>query len=119
MSNKKPLANVFAQFAGHEVKTAVIEALGGVEIKYRTLTMKEADEFQKKTVKGFDADGKADFNFDAIGQLRNEKIALCLLAPNETTVEELENLSAEAAKGLIEIEGLITGTADVTDEEGN
>ncbi len=119
MAEKKPLANVFAQFAGHEAKTAVIEALGGVEIKYRTLTVKEADEFQRKTVKGFDSEGKADFNFDAISQLRNEKIALCLLAPNETTVEELENLSSEASKGLLEIEALITGTADLTDEEGN
>ena len=113
----KPLDNVFAQFAGHETKTATVEALGA-EIKYRTLTMKESDDFQKKTVKGFDKDGKPDFNFNAISQLRNEKISLCMIEP-KMTVKELEALSAEASKALIEIEALVSGTADLTDSEGN
>tara|TARA_R110000772_G_scaffold5454_1_gene19457 strand:- start:11608 stop:11958 length:351 start_codon:yes stop_codon:yes gene_type:complete len=114
---KTGLDNVFAQFAGHTEETAMIKALGA-EIKYRTLTMKESDDFQKKTVKGFDSDGKPDFNFDAIAQLRNEKIALCMIEP-KMTVKELEQLSAGASSALIEIESLITGTAGVIDEEGN
>lgn len=118
MANSKQLSNVFAQFAGHEEKTAVIEALGGAEIKYRTLTMKESDAFQKKTVKGFDVEGKPTFNFDDINDIRNEKIALCMIEPSMTT-KELEELSAEASKALIEIENLISGTADLVDEEGN
>ena len=114
---EKKLAGVFAQFAGHETKTAMVEALGA-EIKYRTLTMKESDDFQKRTVKGFDKDGKPDFNFDAISQLRNEKIALCMVEP-KMTIKDLEGLSSEAGKSLLEIEALISGTADLTDEEGN
>jgi hypothetical protein len=115
---KENLANVFAQFAGHEPKTAKIKALDNAEIKYRTLTMKEADDFQKKTIKGFDSDGKPQFDFDAIGDIRNEKISLCLLEP-KMTIKELEALSSEASKALIEIEALVSGTVDMIDDEGN
>lgn len=114
----KVTGNIFAQFAGHEIKTATIEALGGAEIKYRTLTIKEADDFQKKLLKGFDADGKPDFNFDKMSEIRNEKIALCMIEP-KMTVKELEDLSAEAGKALGEIDGLISGTTGLIDEEGN
>lgn len=115
---EKKFATIFAQFAGHEIKTAKIKALGDQEIKYRTLTVKEADEFQKKTIKGFDSDGKPEFNFDAISQLRNEKIALCMIEP-KATIEDLEGLEADGAKALYEIEALISGTEALTDEKGN
>ena len=99
--------NIFAQFAGHEVKTATIEALDGAEIKYRTLTIKEADDFQKKMIKSFNDEGKPELNFDAMSKVRNEKIALCLIEP-KMTVKELEELSAEAGKALAEIEALVS-----------
>lgn len=114
----KVTENIFAPFVGHEVKTATIEALGGAEIKYRTLTIKEADDFQKKMIKGFDGEGKPELNFDAMSTVRNEKIALCLIEP-KMTVKELEGLSSEAGKALGEIESLISGTADLVDDEGN
>ncbi len=114
----KILANVFAQFQGHEPKKAFIEALGGAEIEYRTLTMKENDDFQKRTVKGFDSEGKPEFNYDEFSKIKYEKVAMGLIEP-AMTVEELNALDGEAAKAIAEIEALISGTSELVDEEGN
>ena len=113
--NMAKLANVFAQFQGHEPKTATV---GDFEIKYRTLTIAESDGFQKRTVKGFDSDGKPQFNFNEISKIRYEKVSMGLIEP-KITVKELEAMEADASKTIIEIEALISGTEDTTDEEGN
>ena len=112
------LANVFAQFQGHTEKKANIKALDGAEITYRTLTMKENDAFQKRTVKGFDSEGKPEFNFDEFSKIKYEKIALGLIEP-VMTVAELEDLDGDATKVLNEIEALISGTKELVDDEGN
>ena len=115
MANK---ANVFAQFQGHPPKTATIKALDGAEITYRSLTMAESDAFQKRSVNGFDSEGKPDINFDELTKIRYEKIALGLIEP-KMTVKDLADLDASAAKALSEIEALISGNEEVVDEEGN
>ena len=83
-----------------------------------TLTVSEADGFQKRSIKGFDENGKPEFNFDEINDIRYEKIALCLIEP-KMTVDDLRNLDASATKALIEIEAVISGMVEEPlDSEG-
>lgn len=114
----KTIPTAFAKFMGGETKTATVKELDGAEIQYRTLTVKENDDFNKKLMKGVDDNGKPIFDYDNMSNLRYEKIALCLIEP-KMTVEELSSLDSSATKALIEIEGLISGlTADELDDEG-
>ncbi len=98
-----------------EEKKAVIEALDGYEITYRDLTMKENDEFTKRFVKGYGADGKTpEIDFDEATKIKYEKAALVLIDPVKT-VKELEGMGAHALKAINEINALVA--PDEEDEE--
>jgi len=115
------MKNIFAQFAGAGEKTATLttEPLKGQTIKYRELTMVESDEFTKKLVKGYDADGKPELDMDGLTEAKYEKAALCLIDP-AVTVELLKSFDNSFAAVLTEINGLIDGKDDSEeDEEGN
>ena len=103
-----------------EEKKAVIEALGEYEITYRDLTMKESDDFSKRLVKGYGADGKTpELDFDEASKIKYEKIALILIDPKKT-VEELEGMGAKAILAINEINALIEPELDDEDEpKGN
>ena len=115
------MKNIFAQFAGATEKEATLttEPLAGKKIKYRELTMIEADIFTKKLVKGYDADGKPELNMDGLTESKYEKAAMCLIDP-AVTVEDLKGFDGSFADVLTEINTLIDGKElDGDEEEGN
>ena len=111
------MKNIFAQFAGATEKEATLttEPLAGKKIKYRELTMIEADGFTKKLVKGYDADGKPELDMDGLTEAKYEKAAMCLIDP-AVTVEELKGFDGSFADVLTEINTLIDGK-EIEDED--
>ena len=116
----KAYANAFDMFNANEVKTAKIEALGGAEIKYRELTMTEADSFSQRLIKDYGADGsKPVIDFDEATKLKYEKVALVLIEP-KMSVKDLMMLPSSAVGAINEINTLLDGSADDSvDKEGN
>jgi hypothetical protein len=116
------MKNIFAQFAGATEKEATLttEPLAGKKIKYRELTMIEADQFTKRLVKGYDSEGKPELDMEGLTESKYEKAALCLIEPT-VTVEELKGFDGSFADVLTEINTLIDGKeiADEDEDEGN
>ena len=114
---KTDFSKAFAKFENHEVKTATIKALGA-DIQYRELTMQENDEFTKRLIKDFGADGKdAEIDFNEANEIKYEKVALMLIEP-KMTVEQLKALPASAIEAINEINAL-GDVKDGIDKEGN
>ena len=112
------MMNPFDAFKALTPITSKIEALDGAEITYRKLTMKESDDFSERIVKGYDSDGKPELNMDQLSDITYEKIALCMIEP-KMTVEELKELSVDAAPAITEIAKLIEKKKQDVDDEGN
>ena len=114
------MKNIFAQFAGATEKEAVLESelMKGETIKYRELTMVESDDFTKRLVKGYDADGKPELDMEGLTEVKYEKAALCLIDP-AVTIDLLKSFDSSFGDVLTEINGLIDGKKDEVDEEGN
>jgi len=112
-------SNAFAKFANHEVKTAMIKALGA-EIKYRDLTMAEVDVFSKRMIKGYGEDNRTpEIDFDEATEIKYEKVAMIMIEP-KMTVEQLKALPAAAIEAINEINALVDGdNEDGIDEKGN
>jgi hypothetical protein len=116
----KAYANAFDMFNANEVKTAKIEALNGAEVKYRELTMTEADSFSQRLIKDYGTDGsKPVIDFDEATKIKYEKASLVLIEP-KMSVEDLRALPSSAMGAINEINALIDGSDDDSvDEEGN
>jgi hypothetical protein len=110
--------NPFDIFRTEIEKTAHVEALDG-DIKYRELTMGEADAFNKRLLKDYTGSGEPTIDMAEATRIGYEKIELCLIEP-KMTVPQLQKLPASASKAINEIIRLIDGTTEeVVDEEGN
>ncbi len=110
--------DAFALFTT-EPKTAVIKALGDVEITYRELSMLENDKFAERMVKGYGGeDGLTpQMDYKEATKIKYEKVSAMLLDPKKT-VEELEAMGSSAQAAFTEILAL-GGEKDMVDEEGN
>ncbi len=109
--------NPFSIFQDTE-KTAFIKSLNA-EIRYRELSMAEADAFNKRFIKDYRVgDDTPNVDMTEVTKIAYEKIAICMIEP-EMTVEELKNLGASASKAIQEIGKLIDGREDEDDKEGN
>ncbi len=111
--------NPFDIFTKKTIKKAKIKALGNVEVKYRDLTMAEADAFSKRLVKDYGIDGSTpSIDFDEANEIKYEKAALILVEP-KVTVEYLKSLPSAAMKAVAEINALIENEDVGLDDEGN
>ena len=114
----KTMMNPFDAFKGLAAHKAKIEALNGYEITYRKLTRAEADAFNDRIVKEYDANGKPIIDMKAITDIVYEKIALCLIEP-KMTIEELKALEADSDTAMSEIVKLLEKQPEKKDDEGN
>jgi hypothetical protein len=112
------MSNVFDIFKGTEQHTVKIKALGDKEITYRDLTMQESDAFTSKLVTGYDEKGKPKLNYEALNQLKYDKLSLVLVDP-KMTVKDLEILSAHALSAINEILELVDGRDDEEEDKDN
>ena len=118
---KTTYANAFDLFNATEEKTAKIETLGGLEIKYRELTMFETDGFAKRLIKDYGSDGSTPtIDFDEASEIKYEKMALAMIEP-AVTVDELKKKPTSFGVVVNEIVALIDGREeeDELDEKGN
>jgi len=110
--------NPFGIFNATEEKTAFIEALNA-DIKYRLLTMNEADNFNKRLLKDYKGVGEPTVDLSEASAISYEKIALCLIDP-KMTVADLKALPTSASKAIGQISKVIEGSTDDEDKsEGN
>ena len=110
------MGNPFDVFRKDLEKTATVEGLDG-EIKYRELTMGEADAFNKRLLKDYDGKGDPSIDMNEATKIGYEKIELCMIEP-KMTVKQLQKLPASASKTINAIIRLIDGNTDeVIDEE--
>ena len=121
---KKQYLNPFAMFANVEVKTAKIKALGGAEIKYRELTLRENDEFNERMVKDFDPTngGNPTVDIAEAQKIKYERVALMLDVMGDATItaESLRDLPGSASDAIDEILDLQKDSEEsVVDEKGN
>lgn len=108
--------NPFDQFLTSE-KTVHIEALGA-DIRFRDLTMGEADAFNKRLLKDYDGKGDPSIDLAEATKINYEKIALALIEP-KMSVTKLQALGTTASVAINEIIKAIDGREDGVDEEGN
>ena len=110
------MANPFDVFTKTE-KTTFIEALDA-EIKFRDLTMAEADAFNKRLLKDYNGKGDPTIDLAEATAINYEKVALALIEP-KMTVKDLKALPTSASKAIGEIIKAIDGKEEGLDEEGN
>ena len=115
----KAVNNPFSKFTEHTTLTATIKALGA-DIKYRELTMDEADQFNIRLMGEERGIGQErSFNMKDATEIAYEKIALCLIEP-AMSIDDLKALPASASAAINEISKLIEGQVDeMSDKEGN
>ena len=91
--------NPFDQFKV-EVKTAVIESMGGATIKYRELTIKESDDIRSSMITGYDVKtGNPNVDVTKALDSQYEKASLMLVEP-KMSVEDLQGLGAGALDAI-------------------
>ena len=102
-----------------EEKTAHSETLG-IYIKYRHLTRKENADFKAELLNGYDKEtGNPIFNIDKVDEVNVKKACAMLIEP-AVTLEELDQIDANIADGLVsEVLALSGEDGDQIDEEGN
>mgnify|MGYP006899555853 CR=1 FL=1 len=91
-----------------KTKKVKIKALDGKEVTIQELTIAQANEFYKRIVKGFGADGKAEINYSELGDIKIEKVAIGLVEP-KISFSELKSLSNQAMPAIDEIAEAIDG----------
>ena len=112
------MVNPFDVFRKDLEKTAKIDGLEG-EIKYRELTMGEADSFNKRLLKNYNGKGDPTVDMNEATKIGYEKLELCMLEP-KMTVKQLQKLPTSAGKAINAIIKLIDGIDDaIIDDEGN
>ena len=113
--------NPFDQFRAGVEKKAHIKAFD-YEITYRELSMREADAFNKRLLKGYKGKGDPDIDIAEATKIAYEKIAMCLIDP-ALTVSELGDMGVSATPAINEIAKLLEGKQEEmleeADEKGN
>lgn len=112
MANTK--ANPFSLFTLGE-QTVFIEALNA-EVTFRSLTMSESDEFNKRLLKGYTGKGDPQVDMNEATKINYEKVAMCLISP-KMSIEDLKALPVTANKAIGEIAKAIDGRTDEDEAE--
>jgi len=123
MATKKYI-NPFAVFENSETKTASIKALGGAEIKYRELTVREGDAFAARMVKDFDPSKGDNQSVDIpeAQKIKYEKVALMLDVMGDATLtadyfRDLQGPARDAIDEILDLQQSVED--DALDDEGN
>lgn len=95
------MANPFDSYK-LKTKKVKIKALDNAEVTIQELTVAQSADFYKRVIKGFDADGKAQLNYDELAEIKLEKVASGMLEP-KMTIEELKELGNGANIAIDEI----------------
>ena len=93
--------SIFDKFS-LKTKKVKIKALDNAEVTIQELTIAQANDFYKRVVKGFGADGKAEINYNELGDIKLEKVAIGLVEP-KMSFQELKALSNKAMPAIDEI----------------
>ena len=99
------MANVFDIYAPSESKHK-IKALDGAEVTLRELTLKEVKEIANGMIKGTDADGNPDIDYEKANQSQMKKVSMALVDP-KMTIADLEKLGRGAKAALDEIFAIV------------
>ncbi len=111
----KTTFNPFDQYRAGVEKVAHIKAFDA-DITYRELTMKEADAFNKRLLKGYKGKGDPNIDMDEATKIAYEKLAMCLIEP-KMTIEDLQNMGVSASPAINEIAKLLEGKQEEMIEE--
>ena len=115
-------SNPFFAFKLDE-KKAKIKALGGAEITYRELSVKESDAFNlrmiSKDYKPSDDGSVPSVNIEEAMAIKYEKVSAMLIDP-KMSPEDWNNVDGGARDAIDEILDLVNDAEDeALDEEGN
>lgn len=91
-----------------KTKKVKIKALDNAEVTIQELTIAQSNEFYKRVVKGFGEDGKAEINYNELGDIKLEKVVAGLVEP-KMSFNELKSLSNKAMPAIDEIVEAIDG----------
>ena len=99
------MTNAFSKFAPGETKHK-IKALDGAEVTLRELTLKEVKELANEMIKGMDADGNPEIDYEKANSSQMTKVSMALVDP-KMSVEDLEALGRGAKAAIDEIFAIV------------
>jgi hypothetical protein len=93
--------NPFGKFKVR-TKKVKIKALENAEVTIQELSVAQSTDFNKRVVKGFDEEGKAELNYNELADIKLERVAAGMIEPY-MSLEEIKGLSDGANKAIDEI----------------
>ena len=108
--------NPFDIFAVN-TRTVYIKSLGQ-DVTIRPLTKAESDDFQRRLVKNYNADGTVELNLEEINEINLEKVAMCVVDP-KITVKQLKEYADSVNDAIAEILEYIDGKPEDGTDAGN